>query len=197
MINSVWVTGDAEVVDGDEGSEGKISSLEGGGSSFEAVADADDADDFAAEFLDAVDGLESGSAGGDDVFDDEDFIAGFDGAFDEFLGAVVFGFLADDEADEVGLRLGSEGDHAGDDRVCSDGQSADGVVFEVADRFEHGSRDEVEAAGVQGDLFAVEEKVRLLAGSEGEVATQEGSFEIEIDQRLFPGGSGHVGVLSV
>ena len=49
--------------------------------------------DFAALALDGVDGLEGGTAGGDDVVDDDDVVSRFEIAFDLFADAMAFGSL--------------------------------------------------------------------------------------------------------
>ncbi len=98
------------------------------------AVDEDEAEgDFAAFTFDGVDGFEGGSAGGDDVVDDDDGVAGFEVAFDLFAGAVAFGFLADGEDLEcfVGVfRGGCHADGEGDG-VGAEGHAADGVDFEV------------------------------------------------------------------
>ena len=52
------------------------------------------------------DGGQRAAAGGDDVFDDDDRLAGFNGAFDIAARAVLLGFLANHDARGAFCRCG-------------------------------------------------------------------------------------------
>ncbi len=141
-------------------------------------------DDFAAEFLNAIDCLESAATGGNDVIDDDDVITGLDGAFDESLGAVSFGFLANHEAEERPLLCGGGDEDTSDDRIRPDAHATKSGEFDIFEEFEEPPGDLEESFGAEGDLFAIEIVRGFFSRGECEVAKLEGSLADEIHEAV-------------
>ena len=177
---------EAEVADGKQAGEGDVLGGEGGGASFEAVDDRQDAGYFQAEFLNALDGFERRAAGGDDVFDNGHSVAGLNGAFDVFIGAVAFGFFTHQDAGEREVADAGERDGGRGDRIGADGHAADGLGERalLGEQIEEALADEDRAAGIEGDLLAIEVVFGFFARGEGEVAEFEGAAADEIDEGL-------------
>ena len=161
--------------------------LDGLAAAFLAVYEDDAEFHVAALALDGVDGFQGGAAGGDDVIDDDDILAGGEVALDLFADAVAFRFLTDGENLERLVRVLAGGGHADGerDRVGSEGHAADrldgeffrmdlgtdGVPAEIAD--------EGCAERIEGGDAAIDIKVGLFAGGEGEGSGAYGFFEEE------------------
>lgn len=143
-------------------------------------------DAAAVEFY-GIDGFEGGAAGGDDVIDDNDVVAGLEISLDLFAGAMFLGFFADGE-DLEGFRgipaggghADGEGDGIGAEGHASDGMDgelfrmdfrADGVPAEVSD--EGGSE------GIEGGDAAIDVEIGGFPRSEGEGAGSDGFFKQE------------------
>lgn len=186
---------------GEEGDDVDAAGFDGFAAAFLAVDEDEAEGDFSAFALDGVDGLEGGSAGGDDVVDDDDGVSGLEVSFDLFAGAVAFGFLADGEDLEGFVGVFGGGGHADGegDGVGAEGHAADGVDVEVfgvdfrADGVPSEVSDERGAEGVHGGDAAVDVEVALFAGCEGEGAGADGFFEEERFE--FGGGFEHGGMI--
>ena len=161
--------------------------LDGLAAAFLAIYEDDTEFHVAASIFDGFDGFEGGAAGGDDVIDDDDVLAGGEVSLDLFAGAVAFGFFADGEDLEGFLGVAAGGGHADGegDGICAEGHAADGVDGEIfrmdlradgvpAELADHGG-----AEGVEGGDAAVDVEVGLFAGGEGEGAGADGFFEQE------------------
>jgi hypothetical protein len=168
--------------------------LDGLAAAFLAVHQHQAEGDFPALALDGVDRLERGAAGGDDVIDDDDVVAGLEVALDLLARAVAFRLLADGENLERLVRVLGGGSHADGEgnRVRAERHAADGIDLEVlgvdlrAHRVPAEIADEVGAEGIERGDAAVDVEVALFAGGEGEIAGADGFFE----QEFFQGGGG-------
>src|SRR5207247_4669688 len=123
--------------------------------------------------------------------EDDDGRSARDVVLDEALRAVVLGPLAHEEAAQraqgggrVGARslggpLPGEAGDVADDRVGTDGRTADGVdeaavaAGEVVDQVENQPGDEVQPLRVEGDPFAVEKHRRSLAGGQEKIPPEQ------------------------
>ena len=159
--------------------------------------------DFPAFTLDGIDGLQRGSAGGDDVVYNNNGVARFEIPLDLFAGTVPFGFLANGENLERLAGIFNGGGHADSKRngIGPESHAADGIDFQVfrvdfrTDRVPTEIADEKRAERIQGRDTAVDVKVALFPGSEGEVAGADGFQE----QKFFEIGCGleHGGMMRV
>lgn len=149
---------------------------------FLAVDEDEDKGDFAAFGFDGVHSFDGGTAGGGGVFNEDDGVAGLEVAFDALAGAVFFGFLADGEHLEGrplagGFHGDGEGDGVGAHGHASDG---DGFLGELRDFFGNGGvadfADEDGSAAIHGADAAVDVKIALFAGGEGEITGADGFF---------------------
>ena len=154
------------------------------GASLEAIDDADNMDDFAAEFLDAIDSEQCTAAGGNDVVNDDDVLSGLYGAFDESLGAVPFGLFSDHKAEELSLLCGGGHEDSADDRIRPDAHATEPGEFNIFEEFEESPGDLEESFGAEGDLFAIEVVGGFFSGCECEVAKLEGSLADEIHEAV-------------
>ena len=147
-----------------------------------AIDEDDDEGDVAAFTFNGFNGGDGGIAFGDDVIDDDDFVAGFEIPFDEFGLAVGFGSFTDDEGLEGGGGVLFEGVHAGGERdgIGTHGEAAYAGGGEVqffgflGDECVDDLADEGGAFGVEGGEAAIDVVGALGAGGEGEVAEENG-----------------------
>src|SRR5262249_180974 len=116
------------------------------------------------------DGPEGGTAGGSDVFDDDDAVAGIERTFDEFGGSVRFGFLANEESTQFPALLTGEREHCADDRISSHRHSPHGFERRLPQLFEHARGDQCRSDRGEGDLATVDVVRRLLTARQRELA---------------------------
>lgn len=141
-------------------------------------------DYLAAKFLNTIYGLEGTATGGDDIVDNDNAITGLDGAFDEPLGTVPFGFLANHEAEEWPLLCGGGDEYATDNWVRPDAHATKPGEFYVFEEFEESPGDLEKSFGAEGDLFAIEVIGGFFSRGECEIAKLEGSLADEIHEAL-------------
>jgi len=100
------IGGDAEVGFGEEGLHGVTGVLDVLFGAFLSVYDRDDFCYLCAEGFECVGGFDDLSAGGEDVFDDDDAVALVEDAFDLICGAIGFFLVADEYGREPGVEGG-------------------------------------------------------------------------------------------
>ena len=150
--------------------------------------------DFSTFALDGIDGFQGGAAGGDDVIDDDDGVAGFEISFDLFTRAVAFGLFADGENLKCFGRVSGGRGHADRqrDRIGAEGHAADGVDVEMlgmdlgTDSMPAEVADEAGTEGIERGHAAVDVEVAFFSRCEGEGAGTDGFLK----QELFEGRSG-------
>ena len=106
-------------------------------------------------------------------------------AFDVAAGAVLLGFLADDEALERFAAAAGDGDDRRGDRIGADRHAADGVGQVLAQQLQHPVGDQVRPGRIERHLAAVEVVVRFLARGEREIADLQGQLADQVHQRGF------------
>jgi len=170
---------------------------------FLSVDEDEDESDVAVSFFDGVDGLNGGAAGGDDVVNDDDRIAGREISFDPFLSAVFFHGFADGKNLEWSssrsriFTLRGNAD-AKRDWIGAEGEAADGVDLFVQLRggcFHQRPADLADKAGaarIERSDAGVDVKVALRAGGECEFAVADGFFLEQGAQLVFGGSFGRV-----
>jgi hypothetical protein len=141
---------------------------------FAAIHDRQDQDDVRAGGSRGCDRLHGGAAGGCDIFEDHDVLAGeiIDG-FDEPLGAVILHGLAHEKARDRPRRGSAQHRHRGDDRDGAELKPADVIDRQILDPVEHQLRKQARAFRIEHRRLEIEVELAFLSGSEHELAAFE------------------------
>jgi len=128
------------------------------GPPFLPVHHADGPTDCPARIHDGSDRLQRGASGGDDVIDHDRPLSSDRASFDALARAVRFLFPPDEEPRKWSALLEAEGGYRGDDRVCAQRETSDGLGIKLPlfEKIEHDSRDQPRPLRVQRGPPAVE-----------------------------------------